>query len=183
MKDKLVLHTCCAICMCYPKTMLDEYETIFYFYNPNIHPIEEYNRRRDEFVNYANSIGIEEHNIIVDEDHKYVEKWYEDIKGFEDEPEKGNRCNICFKNRMEKSFAYAKDVGAKYVTTVMTVSPHKNSKTIEMVGNALAKKYSPVEYLHFDFKKQDGFKKTNIIANEANLYRQHYCGCEFSIRK
>ena len=64
----------------------------------------------------------------------------------------------------------------------MSVSPHKNSKAIEMIGSSIASKYDNIEYLHIDFKKKDGFKKTNIIANEAGLYRQHYCGCEFSIR-
>lgn len=182
MKEKLVLHTCCAVCMCYPKTVLEEYDTVFYFYNPNIHPIEEYNRRRDEFIEYAKGLGISSDNIIVEEGEEYVKKWYNDISGFESEPEKGARCNLCFKNRMEKSFQYAHKNNVKYVATVMTVSPHKNSKVIENIGNALAKKYSPVEYLHFDFKKKDGFKKTNILANEANLYRQNYCGCEFSMR-
>lgn len=179
MKEKLVVHTCCAVCMSYPRTILEDYETIFYFYNPNIYPISEYERRRDEFINYTNSLGIK--TYIAEEDNA-VSNWYNDIKGFENEPEKGTRCSICFKHRMKKAFEYAKSIDADYVTTVMTVSPHKNSKTIEMIGNSLAEEYSPIKYMHFDFKKKDGFKKTNIIANEAGLYRQNYCGCEFSIR-
>ena len=181
MKPKLVNHTCCAVCMCYPKTLFENenYETIFYFYNPNIYPIKEYERRRDEFINYAKSFNIAVH---IEENQKYIEKWYNDIKGFEKELEKGARCNICFKHRINKAFEYAKNINAQYVTTVMTVSPHKNSKVIEEIGNSLAEKYSPIKYLHVDFKKKDGFKKTNIIANEVGLYRQNYCGCEFSIR-
>ena len=181
MKPKLLIHTCCAVCMCYPKTLLENenYETIFYFYNPNIYPIKEYERRRDEFIDYAKSLNI---SVYVEENEKYIEEWNNDIKGFENEPERGARCNICFKHRINKAFEYAKNINAQYVSTVMTVSPHKNSKVIEEIGNSLAEKYYPIEYLHIDFKKKDGFKKTNIIANEAGLYRQNYCGCRFSIK-
>ena len=179
MKEKLVVHTCCAVCMSYPRTILEDYDSVFYFYNPNIYPISEYERRRDEFINYANSLGI---NIYVHEENDAVKNWYDDIKGFENEPEKGSRCSICFKHRIRKAFEYAKSINAKYVATVMTVSPHKNSKVIQMIGESLSKEYDGIDYLHFDFKKKDGFKKTNIIANEAGLYRQNYCGCEFSIR-
>ena len=179
MKGKLVVHTCCAVCMSYPRTILEDYDSVFYFYNPNIYPISEYERRRDEFINYANSLGI---NIHVHGENDAVKNWYDDIKGFENEPEKGARCCICFKHRMRKAFEYAKSINAKYVATVMTVSPHKNSKVIQMIGESLSKEYDGIDYLHFDFKKKDGFKKTNIIANEAGLYRQNYCGCEFSIR-
>lgn len=179
MKDKLVVHTCCAVCMCYPRTLLEDYDTIFYFYNPNIYPIEEYNRRRDEFIKFTQDNNIDIH---IEENEAYIKDWYNDIKGFENEPEKGARCNICFKHRIAKAFEYANSINAKYVTTVMSVSPHKNSKAIEMIGNSISSKYDNIEYLHIDFKKKDGFKKTNIIANEAGLYRQHYCGCEFSIR-
>lgn len=179
MKEKLVVHTCCGVCMSYPRTILEDYDSVFYFYNPNIYPISEYERRRDEFVNYSNSLGI---NIYVHEEKEAVQNWYDDIKGFESEPEKGARCSICFRHRMRKAFEYAESINAKYVATVMTVSPHKNSKVIQMIGESLAKEYDGIDYLHFDFKKKDGFKKTNIIANEAGLYRQNYCGCEFSIR-
>ena len=165
--------------MSYPRTILEDYDSIFYFYNPNIYPIEEYKRRRDEFINYADSLGIK---TYVEEEDNDVSNWYNDIKGFENEPEKGARCSICFKHRIKRAFEYAKNIDAKYVTTVMTVSPHKNSKVIEMIGNSLADEYKEIQYLHFDFKKIDGFKKTNIIANNAGLFRQHYCGCEFSIR-
>ena len=76
--------------------------------------------------------------------------------------------------------AYAKKIGAKYVTTVMTVSPHKNSKKIAEIGNSIASDFDGIEYLFIDFKKEDGYKKTNILANEADLYRQNYCGCLYS---
>ena len=179
MKEKIVVHTCCAVCMCYPQSVFKDYDATFYFYNPNIYTIKEYIRRRDEFISYAKSIGIK---TYISEDKDSVSNWYNDIKGFENEPEKGSRCNICFRHRMNNAFKYAKNIKAKYVATVMTVSPHKNSKAIEIIGESLSKEYGNIKYLHFDFKKKDGFKKTNIIANESGLYRQHYCGCEFSIK-
>lgn len=97
MKEKLVVHTCCGVCMSYPRTILEDYDSIFYFYNPNIYPIEEYKRRRDEFINYADSLGIK---TYVEEEDNSVSNWYDDIKGFENEPEKGARCSICFNYNM-----------------------------------------------------------------------------------
>lgn len=181
MKPKLIIHTCCAVCMCYPKTMIEneDYETIFYFYNPNIYPLKEYERRRDEFIDYAKSLNINSH---IEENEKFFEEWRDNIKGFENEPERGVRCSLCFKYRINKAFEYAKNINAQFVSTVMTISPHKDSKVIESIGNSLAEKYFPIKYLHIDFKKKDGFKKTNIIANEYGLYRQNYCGCKFSMR-
>lgn len=178
MKEKLVIHTCCAICMCYPKTLLDDYDTIFYFYNPNIHPKEEYYRRRDELLNYA-----EKNDIKVVAEEGDVSDWYGDIKGFEQEPEKGKRCDVCFRHRLKKTFEYAKNIEARFVTTAMTVSPHKNSSSIANIGTAISNDYKTIEYLPIDFKKKDGFKKTNIIANDFGLYRQSYCGCKYSLKK
>ncbi len=148
MKSKLVVHTCCAVCMSYPYTILEDYESIFYFYNPNIYPIYEYERRRDEFIKYAHSLGVK---TYISEENNSVSDWYNDIKGFENEPEKGSRCSICFKHRIKKAFEYASFINAEYVATVMTVSPHKNSKIIEIIGNSLAQEYFPIKYLHFDF--------------------------------
>ena len=179
-KNLLVAHTCCAVCLCYPSTRLKDYNTIFYFYNPNIYPVDEYERRRDELIKHCN-----DNNFVlnVEESEEYKNKWYTDIKGLETEPEKGLRCDKCFHHRLKQAFIYAEKIGAKYVTTVMTVSPHKNSKKIEAIANSIAKDFDGIEYLFIDFKKEDGFKKTSILANETGLYRQNYCGCEFSINK
>lgn len=179
-KSLLVAHTCCAVCLCYPSTRLEDYNTIFYFYNPNIYPLDEYERRRDEFIKYC----CDNNFLLNVEDAESDKKnWYLDIKGLENEPEKGQRCDKCFHHRLIKAFTYAKSIGARYVTTVMTVSPHKDSKKIEGIANNVAKDFDGIEYLFIDFKKEDGYKKTSILANEAGLYRQNYCGCEFSINK
>ncbi len=177
----LLVHTCCAVCLCYPNELLKSLgfsNIIFYFYNPNIFPIKEYERRKSELIEHAKKHSI---NLEVEENHSHIKNWYEDIKGFENELEKGKRCDICFNHRLRKTFEHAKNVKAKTVTTVMTVSPHKSSKNIELIGSKLSKEYE-IDYLALDFKKQDGFKKTNIIANENSLYRQDYCGCECSMR-
>lgn len=176
----LIAHSCCAVCLCYPSIELKNWHTIFYFYNPNIYPIDEYERRRDEFIKYSSKNNL---NIYVEESGQDKNNWYSDIKGLENAAEKGARCDKCFYHRLTQAFHYAKSVNARYVTTVMTVSPHKDSKKIESIANRVAESFDGIEYLFIDFKKQDGFKKTNILANEAGLYRQKYCGCEFSIRK
>lgn len=177
MKKKLVVHTCCAVCMCYPYTILDSYDTVFYFYNPNIYPYEEYERRKNEFVEYAKNNNI---NIFIEEAN--AEVWYKDIAGFENEKEGKERCKMCFKHRLKKTFEYAKSINADMVTTVMTVSPHKNSSVIADIGISISNDYNNIEYLNIDFKKKDGFKKTCLLANNFGLYRQNYCGCRYSIR-
>jgi len=179
-KSLLVAHTCCAVCLCYPSTCLKDYNTIFYFYNPNIYPLDEYERRRDEFIKYCN---LNNFVLDVEESEEYKNDWYVDIKGLENEDEKGARCDKCFHHRLTQTFKHAKSIGAKYVTTVMTVSPHKDSKKIGAIANNIAKDFDGIKYLSIDFKKEDGYKKTSILANEAGLYRQNYCGCEFSINK
>lgn len=176
-RKKLVAHTCCAVCMCYPSTILEGYDTVFYFYNPNIYPNDEYERRKKEFIEYTSKNNI---NIFIEDTN--AEDWYKDIAGFEKEKEGGERCKICFKHRLMKTFEYAKSINADLVTTVMTVSPHKNSSVILDIGLSLANKYENIEYLNIDFKKKDGFKKNNILANNFGLYRQNYCGCKYSIR-
>lgn len=180
--SSIVVHACCAVCLCHPNEVLKEvsYDNIiFYFYNPNIFPIEEYERRKNELLAHAEKYNI---NVLVEESKDCINKWYGDIEGFEHEKEKGARCDICFYHRLNKTFEYAKKIGVKTVSTIMTISPHKSSKKLENIGKQLSDIFD-IDYLPIDFKKQDGFKKTNILANENGLYRQDYCGCEFSIRK
>lgn len=183
--NTLVLHTCCAVCMCYPnyafmhniysETEIDD--VIYYFYNPNINPKEEYDRRKKEFAEYAQKVKVK---IAIEDGNR--NEWNDFIKGFENEPEKGMRCEKCFELRLSKTFEFAKKIAAFSVATVMTVSPHKDSKMIERIGKTLEKKYE-MKYTHIDFKKKDGFFHAGKIAKEENLYRQNYCGCKYSMRK
>jgi len=174
--EKVLLHACCAPCASYPiqKLIEDNFEPVIFFYNPNIFPSDEYNIRRVELEKYCAKIGV-----------KYIEgkyeikNFYEAIKGFENEPEKGKRCSICFNLRLDKTANLAKELKIKYFTTTLSVSPHKNSNQIFEEGRKVALKYG-VEFLEYNFKKQDGFKISRAIAKENNMYAQSYCGCEFS---
>ncbi len=193
MSDKtLVIHTCCAPCSSLPIMLFDEMKIfydinleidqipniIYYFYNPNIHPKEEYIIRRDELLRFAKEKNI--HLVIEEDDNS--SKWENAIEGFESEPEKGKRCEKCFELRLHKTFEYAKKIKGNYVATVMSISPHKNTDTINSIGKSLENKFNDIEFICFNFKKNDGFLKTTKISKEHNLYRQKYCGCKYSIR-
>lgn len=173
---KIILHACCAPCASYPinKLKKDGFEPVVFFYNPNIFPSCEYEIRRVELKKYCQKIGIEYFEGIYE-----IKKFYEAIKGFESEPEKGRRCSICFNLRLDKTAKFALSQGIKHFTTTLSVSPHKNSTQIFQEGQMIAQKYG-IGFLEYNFKKQDGFKISRQIAKENNMYAQNYCGCEFS---
>ena len=176
--EKVLLHACCAPCASYPikKLIEDGYEPVIFFYNPNIFPLNEYNIRRVELQKYCEKIDVQ-----YIEGKYEIKEFYEKIKGYEKEPEKGKRCSICFDLRLEKTALLAQKMGLKYFTTTLSVSPHKNSNQIFEAGRAVALK-NGVEFLEYNFKKQNGFKISRAIAKENNMYTQKYCGCKFSKR-
>lgn len=176
--QKIICHACCAVCLMFPLQKLRslELEPIVYFYNPNIYPSEEYERRFNELERYCNKNSIE---LVHEVDSQDV--WNEAVKGLEQEPEKGKRCEVCFRLRLEKTAQYAKQRNIPFITTTLTVSPHKNSKMIFNILDEISQKYE-IEYLKCDFKKENGFLITNQIAAQENFYRQKYCGCKYSIR-
>ena len=175
---KIILQACCAPCSTYPIQKLKEegYEPVVFFYNPNIFPFEEYEIRRNELKNYCKKLNIE-----------YLEEKYENdvfldfVKGLEKEPEKGKRCSKCFYLRLDKTAQIAIKNNIEYFTTTLTVSPHKDSNQIFEVGRIIAEKYK-INFLEYNFKKQNGFKISRQIAKESNMYAQKYCGCQFSIQ-
>ncbi|MBQ9149547.1 epoxyqueuosine reductase QueH [bacterium] len=173
---KIILHACCAPCASYPikKLKEDGYEPVVFFYNPNIFPSKEYEIRRVELEKYCKKIEVEYFKGEYE-----IKNFYKAITGFEKEPEKGKRCSICFNLRLDKTAQFAKAQGIEYFTTTLSVSPHKNSKQIFEEGNLVAQKYG-IEFIEYNFKKQDGFKISRQIAKEENMYAQSYCGCEFS---
>lgn len=176
---QILVHCCCAVCFGYPSQFLKMlgYLPTAYFYNPNIYPVEEYTRRKDELKKYCEKYGF---NYIEEEFEP--EAFYDTVKGFENEPEKGLRCNKCFELRLKKTAKKTKELGFKKFTTTLTVSPHKVSQNVFTAGFAAAKEEG-VEFIPFDFKKNNGFNVTQKIANFNNMYKQTYCGCEFSVRK
>ncbi len=177
--NKVLLHACCAVCAAHPIELLKNmgYKPIVYFFNPNIFPSEELERRLDELIVYSEKKNIE---LIVDMQES--SKWYDYISGLENEPEKGKRCSKCFEYRLLHTAIKALKLSISKFTTTLTVSPHKNSKVIFEIAKDIAFKHE-LEFLDIDFKKQNGFLKSMQIAKEENFYRQNYCGCEFSIIK
>ena len=172
-RPKLLLHCCCAPCSSAVIERLKEYFDITYLYfNPNIFPKEEYDRRRDQFI----KLGVE----VIDLGYDHNE-FLQQVKGLENEREGGLRCNVCIANRMDKAFEYAKTRDFDYVTTTLTISPHKNAEFINLTGENQEKKYN-IKYLYADFKKENGFLRSTQLAKQLDIYRQNYCGCEFSAK-
>ncbi|MCP2519235.1 epoxyqueuosine reductase QueH [Candidatus Aminicenantes bacterium AC-335-A11] len=177
-KPKLLVHVCCAPDGLYVIKILQEnYYVSGYFYNPNIHPEEEYHLRLQETKKIAEIL-----NFDLIEGEYDLEKWFEMIRGFENEPEKGRRCDICYAIRLNRTAEIAKNENFDIFTTTLTLSPWKKAKKINQIGRMLGKKYK-ITFLEADFKKKDGFKKSVELSKEFNLYRQNYCGCIYSRRK
>ena len=174
--NKILLHACCAICSAYPISLLKDmgYDVVVYFYNPNIHPQDEYSKRLDAEKTLCKHFGVE---LVVGEYD--TQNYYDSVKGFENEPEKGLRCDKCFELRLKKSAKIAKELGISKFTTSIVISPHKNFAKLSEIGNKIANEEN-VEFVAIDFKKKDGFLKTNKISKDLELYRQNYCGCKFS---
>jgi len=177
--NKIILHACCAPCASYPikKLIADGYEPVVFFYNPNIFPFREYQTRKFELKKYC-----QQNNIEYFEEQYNIKEFYTSIKGYEHEPEKGKRCEICFNLRLLKAANFAKKNNIKYFTTTLTVSPHKKSEDIFKIGKQI-EKTTDVIFLEYNFKKENGYKISREIAKENNMYSQNYCGCQFSIRK
>lgn len=176
--SKILLHACCGICSSYPVSFLKDagYDVVVHFYNPNIYPLEEYQKRLE-----AERILCGHFDVELIEDEYNQDEFFDYVKGFEDEPEKGLRCDKCFELRLKRSAKIAKKLGIKNFTTSIVISPHKNFQKLSSIGETIAREYD-LNFLSIDFKKKDGFLKTNKIANSLSLYRQNYCGCRFSIR-
>ncbi len=176
-KPKLLLHSCCGPCSTTVLEFLVNYFDItVYYYNPNIEPIEEYEKRKNEQIRYIQELNNK--NIrFLDGDYENTEYRLK-VKGLEKEKEGGARCVICFNLRLEKTAIKAKELKCEYFATTLTVSPHKNSKIINELGKKIEEKHG-IKFLVSDFKKKDGYKNSILISKKYNLYRQDYCGCEF----
>lgn len=175
-KKRLLLHICCAPCSTASiERLKDEYEVTGIFFNPNIYPRKEYFKRLEETKKYCRKIGIE----LIEIDYNY-NKWLEEIKGLEEELEGGRRCLKCYNIRLGQVAEEASKMRFDYFTTTLTISPYKNFEKIREIGSNVGKKHR-AKFLDIDFKKKDGFKRSIELSKKHNLYRQRYCGCEFSI--
>lgn len=173
---KILLHCCCAPCAAYViKKLQERYNVTLFYFNPNIFPEEEYKKRLNETKSYLKKIDIP---LLEGEyDHNW---WLKQVRGFENEPERGKRCKICYKLRLEETAKRAKRLGFNLFCSTLSISPHKDAELINKIGRDLLNKYN-VQYLESDWKKHDGFKKSCDISKEQGFYRQEYCGCEFSL--
>ena len=178
-KKKLLLHSCCGPCSSYVISYLTNYFDItILYYNPNIYPYDEYLKRKQEQIKLINEIDCSNNLDIMDCD--YDNDLYEKcIIGLENEPERGNRCMVCYNLRMEKTAKMAKECNYDYFCTTLSVSPYKNSEWINKIGEKLQNKYY-VNWLYSDFKIKDGYKQSILLSKKYNLYRQDYCGCIYS---
>jgi len=170
---RVLLHICCAVCAtaCVERLRQEGYQVSGYFYNPNIHPEEEYRKRLGAVKSLAEKGKFP---LIIGDYDK--DEWLSRIKGLEAEPEGGKRCARCFCFRLEKTAKAAQEKGFTVFTTTLTVSPHKNTQTINKIGRNVNKKL----FLARDFEKQDGFKRAQQLSRQYNLYHQNYCGCIYS---
>lgn len=176
---KLLLHICCAACGAYvAKLLADEGNTVtLYYYNPNIDTAEEYEKRSVEVRKIADKYG---YRFIIDSyDHQ---AWLTKIAGKESDPERGLRCITCYSDRLEKTAKLCKDGDFDLFTSTLSVSPHKDAVLLSHIGKTVAAKYD-VAYLDRDFKADKGFQRSVALSKELGLYRQDYCGCEFSRRQ
>lgn len=183
-KQKILLHSCCAPCStAVIERLKDEYEIAILYYNPNIYPEEEYVKRKNEEIRYIKKLNETDKSIsisMIDCDYE-SEKFYESVKGFENEREGGARCAICFKLRLFETAKRASEFGFDLFGTTLTVSPHKNAELINSIGLGIEKELG-VKFLVSNFKKQNGYKRSVELAKENNIYRQNYCGCEFALK-
>lgn len=173
---RLLLHSCCGPCSTTCISFLTKYFDItVLYYNPNIEPEAEYNKRKNEQLKFLKKFKGEHKIEFLDCDYDNV-SFEAAVKGLEQEKEGGARCTKCFYLRLSKCAHMAKEKGYDYFGTTLTVSPHKNSLVINALGEKISQEVG-IPFLYSDFKKQDGYKKSILLSREYDLYRQDYCGC------
>ncbi len=178
---KLLLHSCCAPCSSYVLEYLSNYfEITVFYYNPNIFPENEYTKRILEQQTLIGDMKVK-HPVSFLAGNYDRDRFFQIAEGLEHLREGGERCFKCYELRLEEAAKIAKDAGFDYFTTTLSISPMKNADKLNEIGTRLADKYG-VQYLQSDFKKKNGYKRSIELSSEYGLYRQDYCGCEYSFR-
>ena len=178
----LLLHSCCAPCSSNVIEYLYSYISItVFYYNPNIYPEEEYEKRVEEQMRFIRVFPTKYPVKFLRGDFD-KERFYKEVKGYEQEKEGGERCFRCYRLRLLKTVETAKRMGMDYVTTTLSISPLKNAAKLNEIGEQLAKDHK-IAWLYSDFKKKDGYKRSVELSNQYGMYRQDYCGCVFSRRE
>ncbi len=174
----LLLHTCCAPCSsAVIERLKNHFHITVLYYNPNIEPYEEYEKRKKEQKRFLSEIESVNGIDMVDADYDN-DRYRSLVSGHESDAERGIRCHICYENRIKYTFTKAKELGYEYFGTTLSVSPYKVSAWINEIGLSL--ETDEVKFLVADFKKQNGYKRSIELSREHDLYRQDYCGCVFS---
>jgi predicted adenine nucleotide alpha hydrolase (AANH) superfamily ATPase len=174
---KFLLHICCAVCSGHViEKLKDDFELTAFFYNPNIYPYDEYEKRKTAVKDYC-----VKKSIPFIEGKYDNEEWLAKTQGLENEPEGGKRCALCYEIRLKATAKKAKELGYDYFGTTLSISPHKKADTINNIGKKYAKQYN-LNFFEADWKKEEGFKKTSAICKKEGFYRQNYCGCVYSVR-
>ena len=182
-RPQLLLHSCCGPCStAVVERLVSEFDVTIFFYNPCITDEKEYQLRKEaqiSFINKYNEENIGEAKVRFKEGPYRPAEFFRITSGMENEPEGGARCSVCFRQRLEKTAEEASLSGYDFFGTTLTVSPHKNYKLISETGRELALKYG-LSFLDRDYKKKDGFRRSVELSKKYGLYRQNYCGCEYS---
>ena len=178
-EKKVLLHSCCAPCS---GSVIEDMhkaglELTVYFYNPNIHPIEEYLLRKEENIRYAEKLGIP----FIDADYD-DQRWFKMMKGHERDPERGERCSMCFEMRFVKTAEYAAQNDFKVITSCLGISRWKNFDQVTQSGVKAASLYSGVMYWNYNWRKERGSERMIEISKKEEFYQQQYCGCAYSLR-
>ncbi len=177
--DKLLLHSCCAPCSgeVMEALLASNIDFSIFFYNPNIHPVQEYEIRKQENIKFA-----EKHNIpLIDADYD-KDNWFERVKGLEYEPERGKRCTVCFDMRFERTALYAHEHGFPVISSSLGISRWKDMNQINDSGVRAASRYENITYWTYNWRKDGGAGRMYEIAKREGFYKQEYCGCVYSLR-
>jgi predicted adenine nucleotide alpha hydrolase (AANH) superfamily ATPase len=182
----MLLHVCCGPCSTsVAQSLQNQFKITAYFYNPNIFPYAEWLKRYEAFLEVAKRgyfVDFFPKQSLTADEYKFQhEKFLKAVKGFETEPEGSKRCFICFRSRLEETARFTKELGIDIFGTTLTIGRNKKAEIINPLGQEIAKVYG-IKFFEADFKKHDGFLKSVKLSKEMNLYRQRYCGCEFSLR-
>lgn len=178
-QKKVLLHSCCAPCSgeVMEAIRASGIDYTIFFYNPNIHPREEYDLRKEENIRFAEKNGIP----FVDADYD-ADQWFARAKGLEWEPERGARCTMCFDMRFERTALYAHENGFSVITSCLGISRWKNMDQINACGERAASRYPGVTYWTFNWRKKGGAQRMLEISKKEHFYMQEYCGCIYSLR-
>ena len=178
-ESSLLLHSCCAPCAgeVMEAVAASKIDTTVYFYNPNIHPIEEYELRKEENKRYCEALGFK----FIDADYD-KDNWFDRIKGLEDEPERGERCTKCFDMRFERSALFAHENNFSLFATTLGISRWKDLDQVNNSGLRAANRYDNLAFWDFNWRKQGGSSRMIEISKREEFYQQEYCGCVYSLR-